>query len=147
MEALELHALVGLNLMSSSGNRNQAYRDALASTAATVAGDEIEAHGGWFDYGQENGRKLEQSVHLRLIVASGVISLDHEFSFDGAPDARFTPWSAIHGVRAIARLAGTQTDLRNVWLETANASTIEFAGVQSTTVLTELLTAVRAHLR
>lgn len=147
MDAMELHALVGLRLTNSSGNRNQAYRDALASAAAMVAGNEVEAYGGWFNYGQENGRDLEVSVHLRLIVASGLITLDHDFAFDGAPDARFTPWSAIHGVRAIARLAGSRTDLQNLWLETTHSSNIDFAGMQSTAAMADILSAVRAHLR
>lgn len=147
IDPMELHKLIGLQLMNSAGNRNQAYRDALAAAGITVAGEEIEAHGGWFDYGQENGREHEETLHLRLIVASGVITVDHEFSFDGAPDARFTPWSAIKGMRVIARLSGRDADLRNLWLETKDAKNIEFAGVRSAAALTEILTAIRAHLR
>lgn len=147
IDPMELHELFELRLMSSAGGRNQAYRDALAAAALTVANEAIEAHGGWFDYGQGNGGEHEVALHLRLVVASGVITVDHEFSFDGAPDARFTPWSAIRGMRVIARLPGRNADLQNLWLETKHATNIEFAGVRSAAALTDILTAIRSHLR
>lgn len=146
-DPMELHEILDIRLMNSNGGRNEAYRSALAAASLAVGEEDVEASGAWFDYGVEGPEKdREISVHLRLVVASGVIVVDHEFSFDGAPHAHFVPWSRVRSLKLIASFVGRTADLRNVWLQT-DGDDIEFAGVPAGDAIGGILTAIRRHLR
>lgn len=116
---------------------------ALGSVSALVGEDKIEGHASWHDDVMSGGNESD-GVHIRLIVAGGVITLDYDFSFDGYPDARFVPWSRVRALRVIAD-PGRQTVVTNAWLETEDKD-IEFAGARED-LFADLVGAIRRNLR
>jgi len=96
---------------------------ALGSVSALVGEDTIEGHASWLD--DLMTETDPTGVHIRVLVGGGVVTLDYEFDFDGAPDARFLPWSRVHGLHVIAR-PDRQTVISNAWLKTEDQD-IEFA--------------------
>lgn len=142
---LALREKFGLNLSHNAPGAGDSYRRALASVAAVLADETVEAHAAWFDRGSAN---LEIGVHLRLVTPTGVIALDHDFSLDGSPDARFMPWSQVTQLTAIADSpeGASFIIIRNSWLET-KVGRIEFAGVDSAEEHAVLVRAIRQHLR
>lgn len=149
MTPSDLHEKLGTSLRFATADGQKAYSDALSSLVTLVGDEEVEAFGAWFDYGSveeyASDVEAEVAVHVRLLTASGIVTLDHEFSFDGAPDARFIPWSRFTELRVIARNLNGPI-VRNLWLETSSYR-VEFAGVESHKLLSECVRSVRRHLR
>lgn len=147
MTPADVHEELNLAFTFGTPDTYKTFSHALSSLAILVSDEAVEASGAWFDYGhvaEYSGDEAEVAVHARLITSSGVITLDHEFSFDGAPDARFIPWSRVRELRIIA-MRLNQPLLRNMWLET-DSGRIEFAGVASHDALLKCATAVRRYL-
>lgn len=115
---------------------------ALGSVSALLGDDNIEAHASWLDDTMSNGGKAD-GVHIRVIVADGVITVDHDFSFDGYPHARFLPWSRVRALKVIAE-PRRQTSILNAWLET-DEKDVEFAGAIKND-FSQIVRAVRRHL-
>jgi hypothetical protein len=131
MKAWELQEKLRIMLARPVGHSNDMYRDALASLAALVDDDEIEAYAAWFDYGhvEQAQGEVEIGVHTRLLLATGVVTLDHDFSFDGSPHANFIPWSRIDTLSVIAGISGDDPQITNAWLE-FRMGRVEFAGAR-----------------
>jgi hypothetical protein len=142
--ATELHEKFGLELSHNGSGVGDSFRRALAAVAGVLDDENVEAHAAWFDYGAKN---LEIGVHLRLVTPRGVIALDHDFSYDGYPDARFLPWSQVTQLNVIADSPeGTpRTTINNSWLETT-VGRVEFAGAHSAEHAV-LVRTVRRYLR
>lgn len=121
----EVHAELKLHLGSPQQGRSEKYRLSLASVADLILDETPEAIVGWFDYEDTT----EVAVHVRVLTPKGLITLDHEFAFDGSPDARLLPWSRVQAIRVIAR-TGNAVNLTNAWFET-ELGTVEFAGARS----------------
>ncbi|HWV49295.1 MAG TPA: hypothetical protein VN035_07550 [Microbacterium sp.] len=132
-----------LGLRSLEGEDGRMLLGALGSVSAVLGDEKIEGHASWFDDLMSDPDKAT-GVHLRVLVADGVISLDYDFSFRGYPDARFLPWSRVRALRVIAE-PGRQTVVANAWLETEEGD-IEFAGARKD-LFDEIVRAVRQHLR
>lgn len=147
MDAMDLHERLEIALVRPVGSASSDYRDALASLSAALGDEEPEAVAAWFGYGMhpEIDGETALSVHVRLLTAGGVITLDHEFSFDGAPDARRIAWSRVQEVRIIARFNNRENRVQNVWLET-ELGRIEFAGASSPRQFEEIANTVRQYL-
>jgi hypothetical protein len=142
---IELRARFGLDLSHDGLGASDSYRRALAAVAAVLDDENVEAHAAWFDHGSQ---EVEVGVHIRLVTPRGVVTLDHDFSFDGYPDARFIPWSQVTQLNVIANsLEGPpRLAIDNSWLETKTGR-IEFAGAKSAEEHTVLVRAVRRYLR
>ncbi|WP_157593799.1 hypothetical protein [Rathayibacter tritici] len=137
MSPLELHEAIGLRLSSSRSG----YGNALASLATALGPEDLAANAAWFDH----DTKGESSVHVRLITSTAILTLDHDFSFDGAPVARVIAWTSVHELNVIARSFDDPTAV-NLWLE-GPVGRIEFAGEASPAKLEACLLAVRKFLR
>lgn len=132
-----------LGLQAIVGNRGHAFLGALAAVIALIGDEKVEARAAWFD-DYDSSEDTAGGVHIRAITATGVITLDYEFSFDGGADARFLPWSRVRALRVIAE-PDRQTRVANAWLET-DGENIEFAGAGSTLHFAEIVGAIRKHL-
>ncbi len=140
----ELRQHLGLRTLPADDNSNgRMLLAALGSVSALIGEDKIEGHASWHDDMMSDGDESD-GVHIRVIVASGVIALDYDFSFDGYPDAKFVPWSRIRALRVIAE-PGRQTVIANAWIETEDTD-IELAGARKD-LFAELVRAVRRNLR
>lgn len=117
----------------------------LGSVAVLIGHAKDFTAAAWFDGYDADGEKAD-AVHVRAILAGGVITLDYEFSFDGAPDARLLPWSRVRALRVIAGRS-KQTTIANAWLETDDGQNIEFAGVANHQGFAEIVSAVRNFLQ
>lgn len=115
---------------------------AFGSVSATIGDEDIEAHASWYDDTMSGGGKAS-GLHIRVVVAGGVITLDHEFSMDAYPDAKFIPWSRIRSLSVIAE-PGRQTVVANAWIETEDGI-VEFAGAFRDE-FPKVVRAIRQHL-
>lgn len=137
----DLRQKIGLDGLN--GTDGRMLRSALGAASSLLGEDKLDAYGAWFDHGVDDPEAAE-GVHVRLLTATGVITVDYEFSFDGYPDAQLLPWSRVQTVRVIAA-PGRQTVVRNVWLET-KVGRVEFAGVQDAGMLASVVDASRRAL-
>lgn len=113
-----------LALPELDATRAPMLRSALGSVAIILGDDKIEAEVTWFDPGEDEDEP--ERLHLRVFSPAGVIAVDHEFSFDGLPHARLTPWSQVESLQVIAD-RGRQSVVLNAWL-TTKAGQVELAG-------------------
>lgn len=116
---------------------------ALGGVSALIGADKIEGHASWFD-DFETPEDAPDAVHIRVLTAGGVITLDYDFSFDGLPDARLLSWSRVRALRVIAK-PGPQVSPTNAWLET-DGDNIEFAGAANAELISDLIAASRKYL-
>lgn len=119
----ELKQRIGL-ARDLSGTHAPTLRSAHGAVAAILEEDTIEAAVTWFDAGESDDSPA--GVHIRLLVEAGLILLDHEFSSDDAPDARFVPWSRVHALHVVAD-NGRQSVPVDAWLF-SQAGRVELAG-------------------
>jgi hypothetical protein len=146
---MELRGTFGLDLSHDGPGAGDSFSRAVAAVAAVLDDENVEAHAAWFDRSVDrHDAGLEIGVHLRLITAKGVITLDHEFSFRGHPDARFIPWSQVTQLNVIAHsLEGSPLiTIDNSWLE-SKLGRVEFAGADSAEKHAVLVRAIRRYLR
>lgn len=137
----DLRQKIGLDGLN--GTNGEMFRSALGAASSLLGEDKLDAYGCWFDQGAGEAAAPE-GVHVRLLTATGVITVDYEFSFDGYPDAQLLPWARVQAVRVIAA-PGRQTVVRNVWLET-EVGRVEFAGIQDAELLASVVGASRRAL-
>jgi hypothetical protein len=142
--AMELHDRLGLALSRSDTDTRDDYTRALAAVAATLDDEAVQAHAAWFDSDVNSGAEI--AVHVRVLTAKGIITVDHEFSFDGYPDARFLPWSQVTQLNVIADGLQQTPRVRNAWVETT-IGRIEFAGADSAERFVALVQATRRYLQ
>lgn len=142
--AMELHDRLGLTLSRGDTDSRDDYLRSLAAVAATLDDEEVQAHAAWFDSDVNSG--ADTAVHVRVLTARGIITLDHEFSFDGYPDARFLPWSQVTQLNVIAHGLQQTPRVDNAWVETT-IGRIEFAGADSADQSVALVQATRRYLQ
>lgn len=141
MNPNDLRQHLRLRTLDENDDANMAL-SAFGAVSAVIGDDAIEGHASWYDDMMTDGGKAT-GLHIRVVVAGGVITLDHDFSMDAYPDAKFVPWSRIRSLSVIAE-PRRQTVVANAWLE-AEEGIIEFAGAFKDE-LPSLLRATRRHL-
>ncbi|GAA1420481.1 hypothetical protein [Agrococcus citreus] len=146
-----LHEQFHLALTGTHPDASATYRSALAAVTMLVGDDEIEGRSAWLDYGHvgtgASARESEIAVHLRVLTRSGIIRLDQDFDFNGAPDAHLIPWSQVIRLHVIAKNESAEPTPVNVWVETSTAGRVEFHGTPVPRALTAIIESVRRNTR
>ena len=127
MTPKELRQSLDMVLGSPGDKASSDFRSALGAATALILDDDLQACGGWFDYDPEKQREV--GLHLRVLTAGGVITVDHDFALDAAPAARLLAWSRVTAINVVARDA-FESIIDNMSFETEQG-VIEFGGLRA----------------